>query len=419
MVQMTDKYIDFTLVIKYLILFIPAVIYFYYVQQYAVNIPWQDDYGAILDFLLKYKTAHGVDKFWLLFSQHNEHRILSSRIVYVIYYNIFGNVNFRNVIFIGDAQVVFILIIIISFIRKLLPDYWFIPSLVTSFCLFDLNNWENANFAMASMQNYGVIFLFCLSLFFYTKEKNVFILLAILVQLMVVFSSGNGIVASACIVGYAVISKSKLKIIVSSLALLVSAPLYFLHYNTPPTGHAATDFSKVLVYFFNLAGAHIASGELVARVLLGIGSCAVLLPLVIKKPRFEHNVLPLLSILSFLLGSMLVTSVFRCNVAGVPATSSRYLVYPNFLAAIIFILLAYKLNGRIYAKPALLIVAVLMFILYNTDRLHEKGSLASMRAILTGTDYFYPDKEVAKEITDNACQQGIYCIDNYRQKKQP
>src|ERR1017187_10328490 len=109
---------------KYIFLFLPATVYFYIVNKYAVNIPSQDDYAAILDFLCHYKRAHGIDKFFMLFVQHGEHRILSSRIVYVLYDSIFGNINFRNIIFIGNAQLLFAYSILIIFIKKCLAKYW-------------------------------------------------------------------------------------------------------------------------------------------------------------------------------------------------------------------------------------------------------------------------------------------------------
>src|SRR4051812_42559084 len=104
--------------VGYGVLSIPAIVYFAIVCQYAVNIPSQDDYGATLDFLCQYKLAHGTDKIWLLFSQHNEHRILSSRIVYVLYNQLSGTINFRHIIILANLQLLLVFVVTVALIRQ-------------------------------------------------------------------------------------------------------------------------------------------------------------------------------------------------------------------------------------------------------------------------------------------------------------
>src|SRR5205807_2536586 len=107
--------------IQNLWIFFPAVIYFNTINKYAVNFPYQDDYNAILEFLCKFKQADIADKFWLLFSQHGQHRIFQARVIYVLYDSIMGKVNFRDLIFIGNLQLVVVYFVFIYFIRKAIP----------------------------------------------------------------------------------------------------------------------------------------------------------------------------------------------------------------------------------------------------------------------------------------------------------
>jgi hypothetical protein len=180
-------------VFGWVIIFIPAFIYLYNVWTYAVNIPSNDDYYAILDFLCRYKNTQGADKFFLLFSLHNEHRILSSRIVYVLYYCIFGHINFRHIIFIDNFQLLLAFCVLLVFIKRCLRRYWFIASFVSGLCFFDLSNWENADFAMAGLQNYGIILWFMLSLLFYSMPGRKYLIAGLLFQIVCIYSSGNGI----------------------------------------------------------------------------------------------------------------------------------------------------------------------------------------------------------------------------------
>src|SRR6266542_1891938 len=92
-------------------IFIPAVMYYAVVSQNVVNIPIMDDYEAILQFLLNFKSASFGEKLALMFSQHAEHRLLFSRIVYVTYYTLFGHVNFKHIIFIADLQLLAIFLV--------------------------------------------------------------------------------------------------------------------------------------------------------------------------------------------------------------------------------------------------------------------------------------------------------------------
>jgi len=406
-------------VLKYVLLFIPAFIYFHYVNKDAVNIPWQDDYDAVLRFLTDYKAASFSDKLSLLFLQHNEHRIFSSRLVYVVYNFLFGYINFRHLIFIADSQVAFIFLIIVSLIKKLLPDNWFLPSLAASMCLFDINNWENANFAMAGMQNYGVIFLCCLSIWLYTKYKKAFIALAVLCQAICMFSSGNGIVASAFVAAFTILSKNRVKAICGTLTFLVSAPLYFLHYNSPASGHPATDMGKIIPYFLDLFGSHVIFNNDKLQMIVGFILVVALIFFqpVTKKLKIKDGTLPLLCVLGFLVSSMVVTAIFRCNVPGIPANSSRYLIYSNFVVALLFVFIVYRLKNRLFKGLVTLPYIVMLMVGYNMNVNHNKLVFDNMRSALLTTPYYYPDQEVAKRIATQACLQKIYCIEDHRQGK--
>ncbi|MEO7767535.1 MAG: hypothetical protein ABIS01_08920, partial [Ferruginibacter sp.] len=194
-------------------IFIPAIFYFNKVNEYALNLPYGDDYDAVLAFLNKFVSVGFTEKLALMFSQHNEHRILLSRIIFVLYYEVFGTINFRSLIFIANFELVGIFIILVYFIRKSIPEYWNIAAFVLSLSLFDISNFENADFAMAGIQNYGVLLLFLLGILFYSMDKRKYLVAAVFFQAFVVFTSGNGLIASLAMIFYAILLKDKLKII--------------------------------------------------------------------------------------------------------------------------------------------------------------------------------------------------------------
>ena len=111
-------------------------------------------------YLVRFKSTHGMDKFYMLFEQHNEHRLFFSRIIYILYKHLFGEINFIGLIYIGNSLLIIAFMMCVSFIKKWLPDHWFIASFVLSLCFFDLTDWGAITTAMGSMQNFGIFFLF-------------------------------------------------------------------------------------------------------------------------------------------------------------------------------------------------------------------------------------------------------------------
>lgn len=258
-------------------IFLPAVPYFVVVLQNAPNVPIMDDYDAILAFLNNWRGADLMGKLSLLFQQYNEHRLLHSRIVYVLYYSLFGNVDFRNLILLADLQLVIIASVSVYFIRM-------------SGAPFDFDN-------------------------------------------------------SLCF---------GLLILAGLIALLVIRPA--------------------------------------------------------KAPW------PMLCILGFALASMGTSSLFRACLKDAQFQTSRYLIYPQLLIAVACLLVWLKMEKMQYKWAVLTVIAVGMLRIYSSN--FEFGKLGFMRTTARAKAYIYwhPHKEAAKQISDSACQSGIYCLESEKNK---
>jgi hypothetical protein len=396
-------------------IFIPVFLYFNIVNQYALNIPTRDDYDVILNFLYEFKTGSLREKIILLFSQDNEHRLLHSHLLYALYYILFDHINFRHLIIIGNLQLVAISLISAYFIRKVAGKYWTIAAFIWNLCLFDLNTYENGNFAMACMQNYGVIMLFLLSLFLYSRN-NKFIIPAACLQALCIFSSGNGMVASLFIVILALLSKDRLKKIVSIAVMLIFVPLYFTGYTQPPasdgTHFSTIDLSKAIPYFVKETGAHFSfdysliSGMVVLVVLL------MVFPY--RKLRTNSDIWPILCILGFLIATMGTIALFRSNLKGAQFQTSRYLIYPQLIAATTCLFILMKLDGLSIRWPVTIILLLLMLKTYSVNFQFGKSGFEREAARAERYEYYYPDRKRARMISDNACNSGIYCLQEER-----
>lgn len=402
-------------VLIYILIFAPIAIYLFNVHKYALNIPRQDDYGAILEFLNNFKKNGTEGKIALLFSQHNEHRILSSRIVYAAYYTIFGNINFKNIIYLDALILILFWAIIIYFVKRSIPKDWHVAAFVFSLCLFDLNNFENADFAMAGMQNYGILLLFMASILFYSFNNKKYIIPAVILQALSVFSSGNGNVAAFFIVLFVLLQKDKSKIIVSVAAFIICAPLYYYDYHQPGVSFFTSDMSKVIPYFLHVTGAHFSYdyGMIDAVVLLLI--LLLTLPLG-KKLKIKNNTAPLLCLAVFVLASMAVMSLFRAKLAVNFAYSSRYFIYPHLLVAIIFAFVLVLLQGKKIKVPLIIAMLVILLISYNMNCRDGIRGFTSFNTSLKTLTYDFPDSATAKQIADESCRLNIYCIEHERSK---
>lgn len=407
--------VSFIYMMKYLVIFSPFIIYLSFVQQYALNLPRMDDYDAILNFLNNFKKAQFAEKLSLLFSQHNEHRIFTSRLVYAIYYEVFGHINFRNIIFINAITIFFIYLILVYFIKKLMPVLWPLAALAFSMCIFDINGFENADFAMAGMQNYGVILFFVASIFFYSLESKKFIPLAALCQVLCIFSSGNGNLGAFLVLLFTIFNKEKTKTITALMCLLIFAPLYYLHYIKPPTNFFTLNPSKFIPYFFHSLGAHFGYH---LGFFAGAGLFVSLIGLLPFTDGFKtkENTLPFVFISGFVICSMGIMSVFRGNLPIEGSQSSRYYIYSHLLVALVFLFILLKLEGKKMQLQIATAMILVLFVLYRKNYNEGKSGFEYFYSSLKNNEFDYPDKPWAKQITDEACQLHIYCIGEERAK---
>jgi hypothetical protein len=407
------RYVDILDLLKAGIVFLPILVYVLYVYIYAINIPRQDDFDAILDFLLSFRKANFSDKLALLFSQHNEHRIFSSRFVYAIYYSLSGSINFRHIILLNSMSLILIFTIITHFIRRSLTRDWYIGAFVLSLCIFDINNVENADFAMAGMQNYGVILLFISAIFFYSLKSRWYLIPAVLMQAMCIFSSGNGNIGAFFIVLFVLLSKDKFKIITALLAFAIFAPLYYYHYNHAVAIFFTLDMAKVVPFFLHVVGAHFSYSSGIAAGIFLLVVLLVTLPFG-KKLVIKNNALPLLCLLAFILASMAVMSVFRGNLPVEASYASRYFIYTHLLTSITFVFLLINLDGKKISMPILIVAVIILLGAYRNNYKDGSYGFRTFRNTLKTIDFDYPDKARAKSITDEACKENIYCIDKHK-----
>lgn len=163
-------------------------------HYYAINIPKWDDH-TLRYFLYKTDQEPTIPgKIYQLFKQHNEHRIVYDRIVSLIDYQLLGRLNFVHLMFIGNLSLVGLLAVFMAALRRsgtVRAGQSVLYAVPVAFLLFNLSQWENMFWGMASLQNFSVV-LWVVAAFYFLSYTNRWGL-AFAMGVLATLTSGNGL----------------------------------------------------------------------------------------------------------------------------------------------------------------------------------------------------------------------------------
>ena len=201
-------------------------------------------------------------------------------------------------------------------------------------------------------------------------------------------------------------------------AFLLTAPLYYIHFTKSTNDFFTLDPLKFIPFFLHAAGAHfsltygIAAGGLLVAVLFGVRPIG-------KRLSIAPEVLPLVCLALFSLGSLGVMSLFRGNMPLWCSTASRYHIYSHILTALAFtfLLIAMQQERMTQGLTTGLIATLFLFYYWNV----KDGSygMKAFRTELKTMPYHYPDSVRARQIAEEACKANIYCIEKHRNDALP
>jgi hypothetical protein len=170
----------------------------------------------------------------------------------------------------------------------------------------------------------------------------------------------------------------------------------------------------MITWFFRFVGQHIYIDDYALSVLAGIAIfCSLIIFLLLGKwNTLNRQNTPFVCLAGFLLASMAMVAVFRSgNGDYIP---SRYLIYPHLMMALLFVCMLAKLQAGKVAIPAATVFSLIMLIAYNMNFRGGVKGMEKLSATLKSTDYYYPQKEVAKHVAEQACLFKIYCVEDHR-----
>lgn len=159
------------------------------------NLPIHDDYIIELELANLLSAPTWKEKFHVVFSQLNEHRLAYTRLWFWLVHSFFGQISYSALIAAGNLPVLGIWLLTLWMLRRLATPWLAVVPL--SWIIFQLQYYENSLWAMASLQNITVHFLYLLVFVLLSLTRWWSLPAAGLVAGWLCFTSGNGFLALA------------------------------------------------------------------------------------------------------------------------------------------------------------------------------------------------------------------------------
>ena len=313
------------MVLKCLLYLLPAITLAWMVLYCSAPVPKEDDYDAILSYL----NIPQNERLWHIADFHNEHRILTARLVFEIIVRTMGHFDFTVCMAIGA-----VFLFGYGLLFKRLFTFGGVGVRLLGFAFFWLIvsflNYDNVCWAMTSVSNVPVHFWALLSLFLARKRKRVvFFGLSLLCAVLATFSTGAGMSIWGALAVMSIHDRlrkyggwknfflnlnqvvrlersSAIRLCVGSVVCLCSISVYFHGFHSVSPEHGFSIKHAVLT-FTALSGAIVPILSIALSV--GIGTILVVGWIIWRMPRI-HNVTAL-AFLSYMLAGVLAAAIFR------------------------------------------------------------------------------------------------------------
>ncbi len=340
-------------------LLIPVGIYFWVWDYYALNIPKWDDH-ALKAFLVEYLQAPGwAEKWQAIFRQHNEHRISVTRLVALLDYSVFGDLDFRRLMFYGNLSmlgVVALWWVVLHHNKK--PFYALIP---VPFIWLTLSHYENMYWGMASVQNFGVVLLSVWALYCCVSRSRALFIVSLVLAALACLTSGNGLLVLPIGAILLFLAPRWRRLIVWLVASGGYIFVYFQDFTRSPANPDITFgpglFIKGYLYFLGSFAESFPVNHH-ARICLILGAVLLLVALSIVsttlfrllRNRYEYDFARItdlfcLGVLLFILGTALIVVYSRVGFGLDGLLTSRYKMYSFLLLIVAYLYIVIPIRG--------------------------------------------------------------------------
>ncbi len=284
---------------------IPVLLFFYTFFQYASNIPFQDDYDALLEPVTRLKNLPSFswkELFTTIWTQDDERRIIVDRIAAVLIYKINGSLDLRIQMFAGLLSLVGIFFLLYKVIQEAqLPALLLVAS---AFLLFHIQYYEAIFWGMIPLQHITIYF-FALAAFYHLHAPTpIRLTLAVVAGMLAIGSDVSGTFVLPAGLVILVLQRQWKYAVLWTLGIGIVILLYYYRLEVPAYRPKLSDnfaHPKLIVYnFFAFSGLSADFNTLISytnRVtfilfagMLLWGSVFTLFFLLVRKTFFTHDI---------------------------------------------------------------------------------------------------------------------------------
>jgi hypothetical protein len=419
---------------------IVAFLFYRFVGQNAVNVPYFDDY-AYLEYIIKFINAPNALHFMQeLEYKHNGHGVITAKLVFCLDYLLTGEANYRTLILAGSGLVIGLFAYFWKILSVNRLPFWY--ALPVAVFLFTPAYHENIFWAAALWQYTASFAIGLLTYFLLSKKNNWAFTGAIIGGYLLTYTNGNGLFGMYVGLVIPLLQTRYKKATIWLIACILTTVLFYWYY---PFGFGSLGQEKSLrnsaltiVSFFGSCASYF-RGRLPEVAVLGVGITLSLIGLAfwlaveyVKKLVNNASKGKILAVftdtpanlsLLALLAWLLVTGLGVATARAVDTleTPARYMIYSvmSVVALYVTFLLILSQRGQKILTGGMTFVgiffAVSTYMFAAPDVINFRNSLISdafslqQHRRVTGKLETMTNT-VVKQYFDEAVEKGIYVI---------
>lgn len=402
----------------------PLLFIFQKTEPARRNIVYWDEFDTAIAMLLRIAskpTAEGV--VGEMFAINNEHRMVTSRLLFAANYAATGSVNFDFLNLAGNATLLGLVAVLVVHVRTR-PRRLIMLLVLAAFC-FQLEHYENFMWSGASIDHFQIVLLAAGAFVCVARNTWAGIACGAALATLATFTLAHGVItwAVGALLLWRTPNRRGLILWGGIAAAALVGFLVGFKFNQAQGFVAATPAgaAAVLRYWLTLIGAAPALGNLVVAPWLGALMLFGLYRLV-RAHALRHEPVAF-ALLLFALGSLALIAVGRAQLSGGTVFSRYYILSASAWAMAVFIFLTRYSHPRAPLFPLAWVLPVL--VVFNVfanrnfsaaaDSWIECRDRAAVRYLQHGVDgkgtfFLHPQPAHSTDLLKRAARSGIYIL---------
>jgi hypothetical protein len=351
-----------------------AAVYLFIVYRLSINIPMDDDFPALQNFLVRFiQAGHIQEKIALLLDDANSHRTVFMRLNVLLVYAVCGKLNYSVYIFLIGLFLTGIGFLLYRMMTNQgLKGLW---AFMVVLLLFNGQNLGNHIVAQFGLSNIGSVLITFLSIYLLLLKNRIAFIGGILLSILTIYSNGNGMLLIPPVIVCFGIQKRIKELIWFGVISVTAAAFYFYGLDSSRLGGDKWDYLGVIVMnVFIFVGNNVwVPSVMLISLITGILCSAVYIWGIFNKV-YKNNLFCYACLTFLFLTAFAVAAGNEPVLGGEATTPWRYRIYGSlFLILTAFLLVnnakEFYLKKAVYFFP----LFALFFSLTSTVYCYRKG----------------------------------------------